>query len=140
MAAIGFGAQAEHLLKEGVNGFGWKAKQAGLEKKLMALGFLPPHGGASVRVENTTNIRYPGIRSEVWIPALDLAGFAISAGAACSSGDLKASTVLLAMGISEESALEAIRISMGPKTATEELDELVGTMEELLPRLIEFGS
>ena len=140
LAAIGFGAQAKDSLQRLKRGHEWHAHRLRIEERLMGLGFSAAHGSFVDRIENTINIRHPGVRSDIWIPALDLAGFALSAGAACSSGDLKPSSVLMAMGIAEEQALEAIRISMGPQTTTNEIDSLVECIEELLPRLIEFGS
>nr|MDP8994585.1 aminotransferase class V-fold PLP-dependent enzyme [Pseudomonadota bacterium] len=57
---------------------------------------------------------------------LDLAGIAVSAGSACSSGSLKTSHVLLAMGWSEEAAREVIRVSFGPQTSEADIDALLG--------------
>ena len=53
--------------------------------------------------------------------AMDLAGFAISAGSACSSGTVKSSRVLRAMGYSERDAACAIRVSLGPETTDDEI-------------------
>ena len=53
--------------------------------------------------------------------AMDLAGFAISAGSACSSGKVRASRVLLAMGYDEAQAAQAIRVSLGPLTTEEQV-------------------
>jgi len=56
---------------------------------------------------------------------LDLAGIAVTAGSACSSGSLKTSPVLTAMGWSEESAREVIRVSFGPQTQESDIDALL---------------
>ena len=53
--------------------------------------------------------------------AMDLAGFAVSAGSACSSGKVRASKVLRAMGFGEDEAGQAIRVSIGPSTTEEEV-------------------
>lgn len=69
---------------------------------------------------NTLSILTPGWRGETQVMQMDLAGFAVSAGSACSSGKVRTSNVLRAMGIAPEYAGDAIRISFGP--ATEERD------------------
>lgn len=73
------------------------------------------------RLPNTTCLITPGWKGETQVMQMDLAGFAISAGSACSSGKVKASTVLRAMGFDERQAGSAIRISIGPATTREEV-------------------
>ena len=68
---------------------------------------------ASPRVANTACLSLPGVRAETLVIALDLEGYAVSAGAACSSGKVKASDVLQAMGIAPHVATGAIRVSLG---------------------------
>ena len=65
------------------------------------------------RLGNTACIALPGISSETQLIRLDLAGVAVSAGSACSSGKIAASHVLLAMGVPAEEAKSAIRVSFG---------------------------
>jgi cysteine desulfurase len=65
------------------------------------------------RLPNTTSLALPGTSAETLVIALDLAGVAVSAGAACSSGKVGASHVLAAMGLEPEVARAAIRISLG---------------------------
>lgn len=78
--------------------------------------------GKSVqRLPNTSCIVTPGWKGETQVMQLDLAGFAISAGSACSSGKVKASRTLTSMGFSEEDAACAIRVSLGPTTTEEEV-------------------
>jgi cysteine desulfurase len=73
------------------------------------------------RLPNTTCLITPGWKGETQVMQMDLAGFAISAGSACSSGKVKASTVLRAIGFDERQAASAIRISIGPATTREEV-------------------
>jgi cysteine desulfurase len=68
------------------------------------------------RLPNTSCILTPGWKGETQVMQMDLAGFAISAGSACSSGKVKASKVLLAMGYTEAEAACAIRVSIGLET------------------------
>jgi len=73
--------------------------------------------GKSVpRLPNTSCFATPGWKGETQVMQMDLAGFAISAGSACSSGKVKASAVLTAMGYDEITAQSSIRVSLGPET------------------------
>ncbi len=74
------------------------------------------------RLPNTSCILTPGWKGETQVMQMDLAGFAISAGSACSSGKVRASRVLQAMGFDDIAASSAIRVSIGPKTTKDEVD------------------
>ncbi|WP_103256305.1 cysteine desulfurase family protein [Tabrizicola aquatica] len=71
-------------------------------------------GNGSPRLPNTLCLIAPGWKGETQVMAMDLAGFAVSAGSACSSGKVRASRVLTAMGYDEALAGQAIRVSIGP--------------------------
>jgi cysteine desulfurase len=71
-------------------------------------------GNGSPRLPNTLCLIAPGWKGETQVMAMDLAGFAVSAGSACSSGKVRASRVLTAMGFDEALAGQAIRVSIGP--------------------------
>jgi cysteine desulfurase len=91
--------------------------------------------GAGVRrLPNTSCIALPGMSADTQIMALDLAGFAVSAGSACSSGKVKASHVLHAMGRADEIAGCAIRISLGPANNESEIDRFFAAYGELASR------
>jgi cysteine desulfurase len=82
--------------------------------------------GADVpRLGNTSCFGVPGLSAETALIALDMAGIAVSSGAACSSGAVEPSPVLLAMDVSEASAREAIRVSLGWATTPADIDHLV---------------
>ena len=70
-------------------------------------------GAEAERLPNTTNASLPGASAETLVIALDLAGVAVSAGAACSSGKVGASHVLEAMGLEPALVRAAIRVSLG---------------------------
>jgi cysteine desulfurase len=76
-------------------------------------------------VPNTLNIGVPGLKSETAVIAFDLAGVAISSGSACSSGKVKRSHVLDAMGISRELAESALRFSLGWTTTQADIDKAI---------------
>jgi cysteine desulfurase len=78
-------------------------------------------GKDTERLPNTSCLLTPGWKGETQVMQMDLAGFAISAGSACSSGKVKASGVLMAMGYSEADAACAIRVSLGPETTEQEV-------------------
>lgn len=73
------------------------------------------------RLPNTLCLIAPGWKGETQVMAMDLAGFAISAGSACSSGKVRPSRVLTAMGFDEGLAAQAIRISLGPDTTKDDV-------------------
>lgn len=79
-------------------------------------------GRSALRLPNTSCFAIPGWKGETQVMQMDLSGFAVSAGSACSSGKVnKASRVLLAMGFDEVTASSAIRVSMGPTTTEAEV-------------------
>ncbi|MEM9844415.1 MAG: aminotransferase class V-fold PLP-dependent enzyme [Pseudomonadota bacterium] len=73
------------------------------------------------RLPNTTCLIAPGWKGETQVMAMDLAGYAISAGSACSSGKVRSSRVLTAMGYSEVEAASAVRVSLGPATKEDDV-------------------
>ena len=81
------------------------------------------------RLPNTTCVAVPGWRGETQVMQMDLAGFAVSAGSACSSGRARPSRVLAAMGLGPELAASAIRVSIGPTTTREDVLAFAGTWE-----------
>jgi cysteine desulfurase len=91
------------------------------------------NAAGSLRLPNTTNICFPGASGEAMIIALDLAGFAVSSGAACSSGSIEPSHVLLAMGQSEAEAKSSIRFSLGAGNTIEQVDALIQAVSRIAP-------
>ena len=78
-------------------------------------------GKGGARLPNTICLVTPGWKGETQVMQMDLAGFAVSAGSACSSGKVRASRVLRAMGFDEVAAACALRISLGPETTEEQV-------------------
>lgn len=87
------------------------------------------------RLWNTTNIAFPRLEAEALLMAFSERGLAASAGAACSSGSLDPSPVLLAMGVPPESAHGSVRFSLSRDTTPEELDEAVRIIGTVFDRL-----
>lgn len=96
---------------------------------------LPPGvrviGAGRARLPNTSCLVVPGQVAETLVIALDLAGVAVSAGAACSSGKVRRSPVLTAMGHDDDVAGSAIRVSLGPGNSAEEVDRFLAILARL---------
>ena len=120
----GFAAAAEAAARDLANGVWDQVAEIRniLNEALSAFGIETISVGNSVtRLPNTLNLIAPGWKGETQVMAMDLAGFAVSAGSACSSGKVRASRVLRAMGYGDDQAGQAIRISIGPQTTKEEV-------------------
>jgi len=89
----------------------------------------------SPRVPNTTNIAFDDIDSEPLLIALDLRGYAVSSGSACSSGASEPSHVLKAIGLSREQARSSLRISVGRFNTLEQAAGLVDALEVCAAKL-----
>lgn len=84
---------------------------------------------------NTLNVEFEGVAGEVLLQALDLEGIAVSAGAACHSGAVEPSPVLLAMGRTPQQARSSLRFSVGAGLAREQIDFVVERLAELVPHI-----
>ena len=93
-------------------------------------------GNTERRLPNTLCVIAPGWKGESQVMAMDLAGFAVSAGSACSSGKVRASRVLTAMGFSEALAAQAVRISLGPDTTQEQVLRFAGVWAQNHKRVL----
>jgi cysteine desulfurase len=137
-AVAGFGAAAEAALA-GLDAEAGRmaALRERLEGGLRAAtpdAIIFAHGVG--RLPNTTLVAVPGVKAETALIAFDLNGFALSSGAACSSGKVAASHVLAAMGVEPALARGAIRISLGPTTTETEVESLLIAWKRLVPSLL----
>ena len=92
------------------------------------LGGIPEawlHCASSPRLPHTTHVAFPGLIGEELVVRLDLAGFAVSTGAACASGVVEPSRTLLAMGVDPSEALASIRISLGTTNDAAEIERFL---------------
>ncbi len=110
------------------------ALAAKLEEGVRAIPGVRVHGAGARRIGNTVNLGFDGALGEAVVASLDLAGVAASTGAACTSGSVAPSPVLLALGLPPERAVEAVRFSLGPATTAGEIDELLAILPELVER------
>lgn len=88
---------------------------------------------------NTLNVELAGVAGEVLLQALDLEGVGVSAGAACHSGAVEPSPVLLAMGRTPAQARASLRFSVGAGNTAEQIDFVVERLAELVPRIRGLG-
>jgi len=93
------------------------------------------NGSRAARTPNTTNIYFDYLEGEAMVIALDLRGFAVSSGAACSSGAVEPSHVLTAIGLPAERARASIRFSLGHANTPEQVDALVDAVEASVAHL-----
>jgi cysteine desulfurase len=104
-----------------------------LETKLLAIpGAL--RNGEGTRVPNTANLSFSGVEAESLVMALDLAGLAVSTGAACAAGAVEPSHVLRAMGLPVERVQASLRFSLGRGTTAAEIDEAVARVAQAVER------
>ncbi|HKO00282.1 MAG TPA: cysteine desulfurase family protein [Thermoanaerobaculia bacterium] len=92
------------------------------------------NGSSSPRVPNTSSVCFSGGDAEGIAIGLDLAGIAVSTGAACSSGRVEPSRILLGMGLTPAEARSTIRFSLSRFTTREEVDRTVEVLREVVPR------
>ncbi|WP_406644731.1 aminotransferase class V-fold PLP-dependent enzyme [Aliisedimentitalea scapharcae] len=120
----GFGAAAEAAAQDLANGVWEEVAQIrdNMENALVAGADQTIFVGKDQpRLPNTSCFATPGWKGETQVMQMDLAGFAISAGSACSSGKVRASTVLTAMGYDMTTASSAIRVSLGPGISNDDV-------------------
>lgn len=125
--AIGFAVAAEA-------GRGWMARAADLRQHMDAA--IDAAGGQIVakgadRIPTIAGYQMPGKAASAQLIQFDLAGIAVSAGSACSSGTLKTSKVLTAMGVDDATANEVIRVSFGPDTSRADVYRFLETWQRI---------
>jgi len=132
-AIVGFGVAAEM-------GVGMLADEA---RRLAALrdrfearlpGDAVIFGADAPRLPNTSNFALPGLAAETAVIAMDLEGVAISSGAACSSGKVRVSRVLMAMGVAHDLAKSALRVSFGHDSQESDVDAALAALSKIAAR------
>jgi cysteine desulfurase len=135
LALHGFGLAAELVTKE----LPERARACARARRRLLEGVRTlgarVHGDLEEHVGNTLNVAFEGCEGQLVLIALDLEGFAVSTGAACSSGTLEPSPVLLALGLSPEEAREAVRFSVGPEVAEADIDGLIDVLPGVVGRI-----
>ena len=93
------------------------------------------NGHPTQRLPGTANLSFRHVESESIVLGLDLKGIGVSAGSACTSGNVEPSHVLVAMGVPLDWAMGAVRCSLGRETTTEEVDYVIESVEPLVAKL-----
>lgn len=138
-AIAGMGAAAASTT-QWLNDKSGRAAAGALRDRLQA-GILARAPGSQVngdqdnRLWSVTNIGFPGLSSEALLLGLSERGVCVSAGAACASGSLEPSPVLLAMGVPERLAHGSIRLSLGRDTTEEEIDRGIEEVGRVVAQL-----
>lgn len=131
----GFGVAAEIAARDLEKAASLAGLRDEIERRVLAVApDAPIYGKAAPRLANTSCVGMPGVKGETQVMAFDLAGIAVSAGAACSSGKVTPSAVLQAMGASKELAGQAIRVSLGRGNAAGDVERFVQAWKDLQDR------
>ncbi len=125
-AQIARGRQAEDAMRLG-------ALRDELEQRLLAIPDTLRNGDGP-RVANTTNLSFSGVDAESLLMALDLAGVAVSTGAACAAGAIEPSHVLRGMGLALARVQSSVRFSLGRATTRDDVDRAAAAVEEAVAR------
>src|SRR5690348_1099013 len=140
IVGLGKAAEVAKLWLEGSGPAEMTAMRDRLQTQVMAeVEAAGVNGIGAPRVPNTTNLWFDFIEGEALVIALDLKGLAVSSGAACSSGAIEPSHVLLAIGLSHERARASVRISLGKQTTAEDVDFAIQVIPETVARLREIS-
>src|SRR5207244_1617099 len=131
--AAAFGVAAE-LARAGGDGEGVRTLRDRLEHAIAASIDVTVNGAGAPRVPNTSSITFRDADAEGIVIGLDLNGVAVSTGAACSSGRVEPSHILLAMGLTADEARGTVRFSLSRFTTEEEIERTVELVREIVPR------
>ena len=142
-AIAGFGAAAAEISAQSANMGEMRRLRDSIEADL---GTICAEAGNKVgepvffsrgaeRLPNTSCFAVPGVKAETALISLDLAGIAVSSGSACSSGKVKKSHVLSAMGVDDDLAACALRVSTGISTTREDTEKFLGAFKNIVSRV-----
>jgi cysteine desulfurase len=135
---VGFGEacrRARAELAEGTAATSLGELRDRLEARLLAIPGARVHGDRRQRVPGTTNVGFADAAGELVLINLDLEGVCVSTGAACTSGTLAPSPVLLALGLDPIRAREAVRFSLGRGNTRAEVDHVAALLETIVARV-----
>lgn len=135
MGAVTLGAAAQEI-----SSVEWSSRVAPLRDRLQAeicrrIPGTMVNGGGATRVANTLNLSFADIEGDGLVMALDLAGYSVSAGSACSSGVLEPSHVLMAMGRTKLQAMASIRVSLVDVLPWERVEGFIVALEKIIHRM-----
>ena len=106
-----------------------------LLNKIKDIPFMTVNGSMEKRLPGNLNLSFKGIEGESLVLALDMQGICVSSGAACTSGSIEPSHVLLALGADTESAKSTVRISLNEENTAEDVDYIALKLKEAVENL-----
>lgn len=134
IGCLGIVAQRVSLIEKKSSEVG--ALRDHMEKRLLSeIENVTITAGESPRLSNTSSLVLSGVDGETMLMSMDIKGYAVSTGAACSSGNPEPSPVLLAMGLTRDEAQNSLRVSLGWDTTREQVDGLVENLKAVVARL-----
>jgi cysteine desulfurase len=141
-AIVGMGLALESAERRRLEGSG---SCLALSNKLVAgimerIDRVTLNGDPERRLPNNVNFTFAGVEAEPLLMGLDLAGIAASSGSACTAASIEPSHVLLAMGHSDLEARSTLRLTVGPENTEGEIDYVVDTIADLIPKLRKLAS
>jgi cysteine desulfurase len=140
LAIASMGVMAEEVGKIEAQGAEMKRLRDLFEARLLReISDVSITGGEALRLPNTSSLVIPGVDGETLLMNLDLKGYAVSTGAACSSGSPEPSPVLLAMGLARTEAQASMRIGLGWSTTEEQLNDFIDALKDVAARLREIS-
>lgn len=135
-AVVGMGKAAELAIAElEERRSAVRALRERFETGLRTIADVVIHGRGAGRLPNTSHVAFNGVDGQALLVRLDLEGFAVSAGTACSSGTVEPSETLLAMGVPRAEALSALRVSFGKENTVEEVDAFLEVLRRQVAQL-----
>ncbi|HYD64330.1 cysteine desulfurase family protein [Azospirillum sp.] len=136
LGLVGFGAAAALVAEDLARAAEFATLRDSLEARVLeCVPGVRVMGAGAGRVGNVSCLTLPGVPGETQVMALDLAGISVSAGAACSSGKVRASHVLAAMGADAATAGSAVRVSLGWGSAAADVERFVAAYAAMAARL-----
>ncbi|HXD60402.1 MAG TPA: cysteine desulfurase family protein [Lacisediminihabitans sp.] len=133
-AAVGFGVAAQHPMASLL-----PLRDRIIEGVRAAVPGAVLRGDPVERVDNNVHFTFPGCQGDSLLFLLDAAGVSVSTGSACQAGIPEASHVLLGMGLSEEEALGALRITVGHSTTVDDVDAFLAALPDAVARAARAG-
>lgn len=136
LAIASLGAMCELRDQVGPRATELERERDRMEQRLLAeIPGLHLTGAGSPRLPNTSSMVIEGVDGETLLMNLDLRGYAVSTGAACSSGSPEPSPVLLAMGLTRAEAQSSLRVGLGWETESSDIDGFIETLKDVVTRL-----
>lgn len=140
LGILGFGEMAAQISKVSEESARLRELSNLMEKRILSeIPQVKLTGGLGERLPNTSSFVIEDVDGETLLMSLDLSGFAVSTGAACSSGSPEPSPVLLSMGLSRAEAQSSLRVSLGWQNQKDEIDRFVDELKRIVAHLRHFA-